>query len=224
MAFVPPDNLHRLIRQYYRLHGKPYPKNETEKFRLVWHAQEKTKGMGRNILYSIHLLVLLICSININSARSFLFVKYGCDPGYEMVDEADTVWLFHPSIHPFIHASSPIKMFCRDRVWVQTPPICRGKGLCERDNGGCTHSCISFAQNGTVECRCPKGLVLDMDGKTCIKPVPKSLCRKVSEREGMAVQCTVYMHNTALYTMHYITLHIHSSWPGAPARRWMIAN
>jgi hypothetical protein len=73
-------------------------------------------------------------------------------------------------------------MFCRDRVWVQTPPICRGKGLCERENGGCSHSCISFEQNRTVECRCPKGLVLDSDGKTCVKPVPKSLCRKVVKR------------------------------------------
>uniref|UniRef100_A0A914L7B6 Ig-like domain-containing protein n=1 Tax=Meloidogyne incognita TaxID=6306 RepID=A0A914L7B6_MELIC len=140
MAFVPPDNLKRLIRQYYRNHGKPYPRNETE----------------------------------IYSARSFLFVKYGCDPGYELQDEADT-------------------MFCRDRVWVQTPPICKGKGLCEVDNGGCSHSClqifthltheflgISFEQNRTLECRCPKGLVLDANGKTCIKPVPKSLCRKLS--------------------------------------------
>jgi len=83
-------------------------------------------------------------------------------------------------------------MFCRDRVWVQTPPICKGKGLCELDNGGCSHSClqiftyltpeflgISFEQNRTLECRCPRGLVLDANGKTCIKPVPKSLCRKV---------------------------------------------
>nr|CAD2207383.1 unnamed protein product [Meloidogyne enterolobii] len=127
MAFVPPDNLKRLIRQYYRNHGKPYPRNETE-------------------LYS---------------PRSFLFVKYGCDPGYELQDEADT-------------------MFCRDRVWVQTPPICKGKGLCELDNGGCSHSCISFEQNRTLECRCPRGLVLDANGKTCIKPVPKSLCRKLA--------------------------------------------
>ncbi|KAL7078114.1 hypothetical protein ACQ4LE_002173 [Meloidogyne hapla] len=127
MAFVPPDNLKRLIRQYYRNRGKPYPRNETELF----------------------------------SARSFLFVKYGCEPGYELQDEADI-------------------MFCRDRVWVQTPPICKGKGLCEVDNGGCSHSCISFEQNRTLECRCPKGLVLDSNGKTCIKPVPKSLCRKLA--------------------------------------------
>uniref|UniRef100_A0A914RX52 Sushi domain-containing protein n=1 Tax=Parascaris equorum TaxID=6256 RepID=A0A914RX52_PAREQ len=29
MAFVPPDNLRRLIRQYYRQQGKPIPKNTT---------------------------------------------------------------------------------------------------------------------------------------------------------------------------------------------------
>lgn len=51
MAFVPPDNLHRLIRQWYREHGKPYPKNESE---LI-------------------------------EAKSFLFVKYLCEPGYDMV-------------------------------------------------------------------------------------------------------------------------------------------
>lgn len=35
MAFVPPDNLKRLIRQYYRNHGKPYPRNETEIYRSL---------------------------------------------------------------------------------------------------------------------------------------------------------------------------------------------
>ena len=29
MAFVPPDNLRRLIIQYYRQHGKQIPKNLT---------------------------------------------------------------------------------------------------------------------------------------------------------------------------------------------------
>lgn len=74
MAFVPPDNLRRLIRQYYRQIGKPIPADT--KF----------------------------------SPQSFLFVKYKCEFGYEFVDEIDT-------------------MFCQDKQWVLTAPICRGKGL-----------------------------------------------------------------------------------------------
>uniref|UniRef100_A0A914HSM9 Uncharacterized protein n=1 Tax=Globodera rostochiensis TaxID=31243 RepID=A0A914HSM9_GLORO len=97
----------------------------------------------------------------IATSRPFLFVKYGCDAGYELVDEADT-------------------MFCRKGQWVQTAPLCRGQGLCETDNGGCSHSCISFARNASVECRCPKGMVLETDRKTCVKPVPKNLCRKLA--------------------------------------------
>ncbi|PAV82981.1 hypothetical protein WR25_24062 [Diploscapter pachys] len=66
MAFVPPDNLRRLIIQYYRQHGKQIPKNLT------------------------------------NTPRSFLFVKYHCDYGYEFVDEVDT-------------------LFCRDKQWDCVP-------------------------------------------------------------------------------------------------------
>ncbi|VDK48392.1 unnamed protein product, partial [Anisakis simplex] len=124
MAFVPPDNLRRLIRHYYRQQGRPIPRNTT---------------------FSPH---------------SFLFVRYQCEYGYELVDEVDT-------------------MFCDNRQWVMTPPKCRGKGLCEADNGGCSHSCLSI-QDQAVECKCPKGMVLDADQKTCIRPVPKKLCRNLS--------------------------------------------
>ncbi|PAV55956.1 hypothetical protein WR25_13419 [Diploscapter pachys] len=124
MAFVPPDNLRRLIIQYYRQHGKQIPKNLT------------------------------------NTPRSFLFVKYHCDYGYEFVDEVDT-------------------LFCQDKQWVNTLPQCRGQGLCAHGNGGCSHSCLSF-NDERVECRCPKGYVLDSDEKTCIKPVPKTLCRSLA--------------------------------------------
>lgn len=74
MAFVPPDNLRRLIMQYYRQHGKHVPKNATF------------------------------------SLKSFLFVKYHCDFGYEMVDEVDT-------------------LFCQNKEWVNTMPRCVGKGI-----------------------------------------------------------------------------------------------
>ncbi|PIO65241.1 fibronectin type III domain protein [Teladorsagia circumcincta] len=74
MAFVPPDNLRRLIVQYYRQQGKLMPKNVTF------------------------------------SPKSFLFVKYHCDFGYEMVDEIDT-------------------LFCHQKTWVNTLPMCRGKVL-----------------------------------------------------------------------------------------------
>ncbi|KAK6029996.1 fibronectin type III domain protein, partial [Ostertagia ostertagi] len=74
MAFVPPDNLRRLIVQYYRQQGKLMPKNVTF------------------------------------SPKSFLFVKYHCDFGYEMVDEIDT-------------------LFCHQKTWVNTLPMCRGKRL-----------------------------------------------------------------------------------------------
>uniref|UniRef100_A0A1I7U3G2 Ig-like domain-containing protein n=1 Tax=Caenorhabditis tropicalis TaxID=1561998 RepID=A0A1I7U3G2_9PELO len=124
MAFVPPDNLRRLIIQYYRQQGKHQPKNVTF------------------------------------SPKSFLFVKYHCDYGYEMVDEVDT-------------------MFCQDKQWVMTPPMCRGQGLCAADNGGCSHTCISY-NDEKIECKCPRGMTLDVDEKTCIKPVPKSLCRSLS--------------------------------------------
>lgn len=73
MAFVPPDNLKRLIRQYYRQLGKHIPKNTTF------------------------------------NAHPFLFVKYQCDYGYELEDEVDM-------------------MFCRNKQWVHTRPVCRGLG------------------------------------------------------------------------------------------------
>ncbi|KIH67695.1 immunoglobulin I-set domain protein [Ancylostoma duodenale] len=72
MAFVPPDNLRRLIVQYYRQQGKLMPKNMTF------------------------------------TPKSFLFVKYHCDFGYEMIDEIDT-------------------LFCHEKSWVNTLPVCRGK-------------------------------------------------------------------------------------------------
>ncbi|MCP9259541.1 Mesocentin [Dirofilaria immitis] len=100
MAFVPPDNLRRLVRQYYR------------------------------------------------QKNSFLFALYECDYGYEFVDEVNS-------------------MFCINRQWVITPPKCRGKGLCEADNGGCSHSCLSV-EDREVECRCPHGLVLDSDKKPAL--------------------------------------------------------
>lgn len=78
MAFVPPDNLNRLIRQYYRQMGKPLHKNDS----VLLHGEVK----------------------------SFLFVKYHCEHGYEMLDEADT-------------------MFCQNKSWVLTKPVCRGKGI-----------------------------------------------------------------------------------------------
>ncbi|KHN88307.1 Mesocentin [Toxocara canis] len=136
MAFVPPDNLRRLIRQYYRKQGKPIPRNTTF------------------------------------SPNSFLFVRYQCEFGYELADEVDT-------------------MFCDNRQWIMTPPKCRGKGLCEADNGGCSHSCLSI-EDRDVECRCPKGMILDSDQKTCIKPIPKKLCRNLSSCSCLAIDENQY--------------------------------
>ena len=65
-----------------------------------------------------------------------------------MVDEVDT-------------------MFCQDKKWVMTPPMCRGQGLCAADNGGCSHTCISY-NDEKIECKCPRGMTLDVDEKTCI--------------------------------------------------------
>ncbi|KAI6201744.1 hypothetical protein M3Y96_00874900 [Aphelenchoides besseyi] len=124
MAFVAPDDLQRLIKQYYRQNHQPIPKD---------------------INYKIN---------------AYLFARYRCDYGYEMVDEVDTV-------------------FCSNRKWVTVMPECRGKGPCREDNGGCSHSCIS-PDNVTVECRCPKGMVLDVDEQTCIKPAPKNLCKNLA--------------------------------------------
>lgn len=112
MAFVAPDDLQRLIKQYYRQNQQPIPKD---------------------INYDL---------------KPYLFARYKCDYGYELIDEIDTV-------------------FCSSRKWVQTMPRCQGKGPCAHGNGGCSHSCIS-PDNSTIECRCPKGLVLDADDKTCI--------------------------------------------------------
>ncbi|VDK87367.1 unnamed protein product [Litomosoides sigmodontis] len=136
MAFVPPDNLRRLVRQYYRQKGLPIPRNMTV------------------------------------SKNSFLFALYECDYGYEFVDEVNS-------------------MFCTDRRWVITPPKCRGKGLCEVDNGGCSHSCLSI-EDRKVECRCPHGLVLDSDQKTCIKAVPKNLCRVLNSCSCTAINENQY--------------------------------
>ncbi|CAD5215684.1 unnamed protein product [Bursaphelenchus okinawaensis] len=123
MAFVAPDDLQRLIKQYYRQNQQPIPKD---------------------LNYDL---------------KPYLFARYRCDYGYELIDEVDTV-------------------FCSGRQWIQSLPECRGKGPCAVDNGGCSHSCIS-PDNTTVECRCPKGLVLDVDDKTCIKPAPKNECKNL---------------------------------------------
>ncbi|VBB26357.1 unnamed protein product [Acanthocheilonema viteae] len=136
MAFVPPDNLRRLVRQYYRQKNLPIPQNTTF------------------------------------SKNSFLFALYECDDGYEFVDEVNS-------------------MFCINRQWVITPPKCRGKGLCEVDNGGCSHSCLSI-EDREVECRCPHGLVLDSDQKTCIKPIPKNLCRILNSCSCTAINENQY--------------------------------
>uniref|UniRef100_A0A158QMD6 Fibronectin type-III domain-containing protein n=1 Tax=Haemonchus placei TaxID=6290 RepID=A0A158QMD6_HAEPC len=136
MAFVPPDNLRRLIVQYYRQQGKLMPKNVTF------------------------------------SPKSFLFVKYHCDFGYEMVDEIDT-------------------LFCHQKSWVNTLPMCRGKGQCAVNNGGCSHSCLSI-NDVTVECRCPRGMTLDSDQKTCIKPIPKTLCRSLAGCSCTAIDPNQY--------------------------------
>jgi hypothetical protein len=94
------------------------------------------------------------------SVNNFLFARYQCEAGYDFIDEVDM-------------------MFCQDSQWVQTQPVCRGQGVCSHNNGGCSHSCLSY-ENGTLECRCPKGMVLDSDQKTCIKPIPKNLCRTLA--------------------------------------------
>uniref|UniRef100_A0A1I7XGL1 Fibronectin type-III domain-containing protein n=1 Tax=Heterorhabditis bacteriophora TaxID=37862 RepID=A0A1I7XGL1_HETBA len=70
-------------------------------------------------------------------------------------------------------------LFCHEKQWINTLPVCRGKGLCEHNNGGCSHSCLSF-NDEKVECKCPRGMVLDIDQKTCIKPIPKTLCRTLA--------------------------------------------
>nr|CDP99896.1 BMA-DIG-1, isoform f [Brugia malayi] len=135
MAFVPPDNLRRLVRQYYRQKGLSVPRNTTF------------------------------------SKNSFLFALYECDDGYEFVDEVNS-------------------MFCINRHWVITPPKCRGKGMCEIDNGGCSHSCLSIEDR--IECRCPHGLVLGSDQKTCIKPIPKNLCRILNSCSCTAINENQY--------------------------------
>lgn len=78
MAFVPPDNLNRLVRQYYRQLGQHLHKNESV--------------------------------LNLEHIKSFLFVKYHCEYGYEMIDEVDT-------------------MYCKNKRWILTNPVCRGKSL-----------------------------------------------------------------------------------------------
>ncbi|KAK6053853.1 EGF-like domain protein, partial [Cooperia oncophora] len=70
-------------------------------------------------------------------------------------------------------------LFCHQKTWVNTLPVCRGKGLCAVNNGGCSHSCLSV-NDVTVECRCPRGMTLDTDQRTCIKPIPKTLCRSLA--------------------------------------------
>ncbi|VDL79232.1 unnamed protein product, partial [Nippostrongylus brasiliensis] len=57
--------------------------------------------------------------------------------------------------------------------------FCHQKSLCEANNGGCSHSCLSI-NDKFVECRCPRGMTLDSDKKTCIKPIPKTLCRSLA--------------------------------------------
>ena len=37
---------------------------------------------------------------------------------------------------------------------------------CMTDNGGCSHKCINTYQSH--KCRCPNGLVLSSNGKTCV--------------------------------------------------------
>uniref|UniRef100_A0A913HJB3 Uncharacterized protein n=1 Tax=Strongyloides stercoralis TaxID=6248 RepID=A0A913HJB3_STRER len=103
---------------------------------------------------------------------SFLYAKYECNEGYEMIDEVDV-------------------MFCYNRQWVRTPPVCRGLGGCAEDNGGCSHNCRSLPDNN-VECSCSKGMVLDQTGKICIIPVPEVFCRKLANCHCIPIDSTQY--------------------------------
>ncbi len=73
MAFVPPDAMRGLIREYYRQQGTKPPKD--------YHFPKK----------------------------AFLFAKYDCEAGYELIDESD-------------------HLFCHNSQWIGTTPICVGKG------------------------------------------------------------------------------------------------
>lgn len=76
MAYVPANNLKRLIRNYYRQLKKPMPKE---------------LDLGD---------------------KAFLIVQYQCDSGYRLIDEIDS-------------------MFCSNKIWVSTQPVCRGTGAYE---------------------------------------------------------------------------------------------
>ncbi|CEF66897.1 Down syndrome cell adhesion molecule-like protein 1 [Strongyloides ratti] len=104
--------------------------------------------------------------------ESFLYAKYECNEGYEMIDEVDV-------------------MFCYNRQWVRTPPVCRGLNACADNNGGCSHNCRSLDDNN-VECSCSKGMVLDQTGKTCIIPVPEVFCRKLANCHCIPIDSTQY--------------------------------
>uniref|UniRef100_A0A0N5CG51 EGF-like domain-containing protein n=1 Tax=Strongyloides papillosus TaxID=174720 RepID=A0A0N5CG51_STREA len=142
LAYFPLTNLQRLIKQYYRQQGKQMPKN------------------------------LQLGSPTYSKKDSFLYAKYECNEGYEMIDEVDV-------------------MFCYNRQWVRTPPVCRGLGACAENNGGCSHNCKAIGAN-EVECSCSKGMVLDQTGKTCIIPVPEVFCRKLANCHCIPIDSTQY--------------------------------
>lgn len=43
---------------------------------------------------------------------------------------------------------------------------CEEEELCQLNNGGCSHTCVSLGV--TTFCSCPTGFVLDKDWKTCM--------------------------------------------------------
>ncbi|VDD90200.1 unnamed protein product [Enterobius vermicularis] len=81
--------------------------------------------------------------------KAFYFLQYECDFGYEFLDDAKL-------------------LYCRKGKWEpETLPRCVGKGVCRRDNGGCSHTCLAI-NNRDFECRCPEQMELGPDKKNCI--------------------------------------------------------
>uniref|UniRef100_A0A0N5AX09 Fibronectin type-III domain-containing protein n=1 Tax=Syphacia muris TaxID=451379 RepID=A0A0N5AX09_9BILA len=81
--------------------------------------------------------------------KSYYFLQYECEYGYEFLDEIKL-------------------LFCSHGNWLpKTLPKCVGKGACRRKNGGCSHKCHA-KNNVEVECSCPKGMILGLDGRQCL--------------------------------------------------------
>lgn len=72
--------------------------------------------------------------------------------------------------------------------------------LCLPFNGHCSHLCLPSPGPESVACRCPKGLLLDADNRTCVEEETKFAKKKDLSRQSEQLQMTQWTRENILMT------------------------